>query len=203
MTLKRFDKTTCLGQSRSCESIVRINKAGAIAFSKSAIDLMGISESSKVAFYQDDQNTEDWYCITDPDLKDGFQICLGSPKTGEKAIIQNSFLARMILKFDGDQERTKLKCKMIKSDVAIDGHESFLLLTLAGAGKSIIGFAVGNVIPQVYIGAKSKELENDLFIFEEVSEKTDNIFLDDVRANVDFEFFFPVITGKLTVNPKG
>jgi hypothetical protein len=59
------------------------------------------------------------------------------------------------------------------------------------------------LVPQCYIGAKSKDLENDPFIFEEVSEKTDSIFLDDVRANIDFEFFFPIITGKLTVNSKG
>ena len=90
-----------------------------------------------------------------------------------------------------------------KAVIAMDGKLSEVGESNGRTGKSIIGFAVGNVIPQVYIGAKSKELENDLFIFEEVSEKTDNIFLDDVRANVDFEFFFPVITGKLTVNPKG
>jgi len=43
----------------------------------------------------------------------------------------------------------------------------------------------------------------DPFWAEEVTEKTDNVFLDDVRANIDFEFFFPYITGKFTVNPKG
>ena len=36
-----------------------------------------------------------------------------------------------------------------------------------------------------------------------MTEKTEIVFLDDVRANLDFEFFFPLITGKLTVNQKG
>ncbi len=59
------------------------------------------------------------------------------------------------------------------------------------------------MIPQAYIGAKAKDLENDPFLWEEVTEKTDNIFLDDVRANMEFEFLFPIITGKLQINSKG
>ncbi|MFZ4523264.1 MAG: CHC2 zinc finger domain-containing protein [Bacteroidales bacterium] len=90
-----------------------------------------------------------------------------------------------------------------KAVIAMDGKLSEVGESNGRTGKSIVGFAIGEVIPQCYIGAKSKDLENDPFIFEEVSEKTDSIFLDDVRANIDFEFFFPIITGKLTVNSKG
>lgn len=90
-----------------------------------------------------------------------------------------------------------------KAVIAMDGKLSEVGESNGRTGKSIVGFAVGEVVPQCYIGAKSKDLENDPFIFEEVTEKTDNIFLDDVRANIDFEFFFPIITGKLTVNSKG
>lgn len=90
-----------------------------------------------------------------------------------------------------------------KAVVAMDGRISEVGDSNGRSGKSILGFAIGQVIPQCYIGAKSKDLTDDPFIWEEVSEKTDNIFLDDVRANVDFEFFFPVITGKITINTKG
>lgn len=90
-----------------------------------------------------------------------------------------------------------------KAVIAMDGKLSEVGESNGRTGKSILGFAIGQVVPQCYIGAKSKDLENDPFIFEEVTEKTDSIFLDDVRANIDFEFFFPVITGKLTVNSKG
>jgi len=90
-----------------------------------------------------------------------------------------------------------------KAVVAMDGRISEVGDSNGRTGKSILGFAIGQVIPQCYIGAKSKDLTEDPFIWEEVSEKTDNIFLDDVRANVDFEFFFPVITGKITINTKG
>ena len=90
-----------------------------------------------------------------------------------------------------------------KAVIAMDGRLSEVGESNGRTGKSILGFAVGKVIPQAYIGAKAKDLENDPFLFEEVTEKTDNIFLDDVRANIDFEFFFPIITGKLQINSKG
>ena len=90
-----------------------------------------------------------------------------------------------------------------KAVIAMDGRLSEVGESNGRTGKSIVGFAIGEVVPQVYIGAKSKDLEHDPFLFKEVTEKTDNIFLDDVRANIDFEFFFPIITGKLMVNTKG
>ena len=90
-----------------------------------------------------------------------------------------------------------------KAVIAMDGKLGEVGESNGRTGKSIMGFAIGQVVPQCYIGAKSKDLEHDPFLFEEVTEKTDNIFLDDVRANIDFEFFFPIITGKLMVNVKG
>ena len=90
-----------------------------------------------------------------------------------------------------------------KAVIAMDGKLSEVGESNGRTGKSLVGFAIGNVLPQCYIGAKSKDLDMDPFLFEEVTEKTDNIFLDDVRANIDFEFFFPVITGKITINTKG
>lgn len=90
-----------------------------------------------------------------------------------------------------------------KAVVAMDGKLSEVGESNGRTGKSIVGTAIGKVIPQAYIGAKSKDLTSDPFIWEEVTEKTENIFLDDVRANIDFEFFFPVITGQITVNVKG
>ena len=89
-----------------------------------------------------------------------------------------------------------------KAIVAMDGRLSEVGESNGRSGKSITGVAVGKVIPQTYIGAKSKDLTSDPFIWEEVTEKTESVFLDDVRANVDFEFFYPVITGQMTINAK-
>ncbi len=90
-----------------------------------------------------------------------------------------------------------------KAVIAMDGKISEVGESNGRTGKSLLGFAIGQMIPQAYIPGKSKNLTDDPFIWEEVTEKTDNVFLDDVRTNIDFEFFFPIITGRITINVKG
>ncbi len=91
----------------------------------------------------------------------------------------------------------------LKAVICMDGKISEVGASNGRTGKSLFGRAVEQVIPQTYIPAKNKRITEDNFLYGEVTEKTKNIFLDDVRANIDFEFFFPVISGKLKVNPKG
>ncbi|MDR2129592.1 MAG: DNA primase [Odoribacteraceae bacterium] len=91
----------------------------------------------------------------------------------------------------------------LKAVVIMDGKISEVGASNGRSGKSLMMKAIEYVIPQLYIPAKNKKLTEDQFIWDGVTEKIKNIFLDDVRANVDFEFFFPLITGKLKVNPKG
>ena len=90
-----------------------------------------------------------------------------------------------------------------KAIIAMDGRNSEVGDSNGRTGKSLAGYALRYVVPQVYISGKSRDLTEDPFIWEEVTEKIDNIFIDDVRANVDFEFFFPVITGMMQINSKG
>lgn len=89
-----------------------------------------------------------------------------------------------------------------KAVIAEDGKMGEVGDSNGRTGKSLIGKAIGKIIPQVVINGKNSKLTEDQFLFEEVTEKTDNIFIDDVRANVDFEFFFPIITGMMTINAK-
>lgn len=91
----------------------------------------------------------------------------------------------------------------LKAVIGMDGKISEVGASNGRTGKSLFGVAIEQVIPQEYIGAKNKRITEDQFLFSDVTEKTMNIFLDDVRANIDFEFFFPVISGKLKVNVKG
>lgn len=90
-----------------------------------------------------------------------------------------------------------------KAVIGMDGKNSEVGESNGRTGKSLLGIALSHMLPQVYIPGKSKDIANDPFIFEQVTEKTDNIFIDDTRANFDFEFLFPVITGTITVNIKG
>lgn len=90
-----------------------------------------------------------------------------------------------------------------KAVIFMDGRQSEVGTSNGRSGKSLAGKAIEHVIPQHYIGAKGKNLTDDAFIFDGLNEKHRNLFLDDVRANIDFEFFFPMITGKVMVNQKG
>lgn len=71
------------------------------------------------------------------------------------------------------------------------------------SGKSLFGMAIGEVISQCIINGKKSNMEDDNFLFEEVDERTRNIFIDDVKTGFDLEFLFPVITGILPINGKG
>ena len=86
--------------------------------------------------------------------------------------------------------------------VAMDNSISEVGESNGGTGKSLLGFAFKEVCSSVYIEGKSKKLTENPHIWGSINERTDMIFIDDVRMDVDFEFFYPVITGMLTVNPK-
>jgi len=90
-----------------------------------------------------------------------------------------------------------------KAVICMDGKLSEVGASNGRSGKSIFGIAVSKVVPQVYIGGKRRNLTEDQFLFEEVNEKSENVFFDDIRANMDFEFFFPNITGRWMLNRKG
>lgn len=90
-----------------------------------------------------------------------------------------------------------------KAVIGMDGKLSEVGKSNGGSGKSLLGDGVGQVIPQVKINGKKKNMEDDKHLMERVSEKTDNVFIDDVRVNFDFEQLFPHLTGTFEVNPKG
>lgn len=90
----------------------------------------------------------------------------------------------------------------LKAVIAVDGKLSEVGASNGRSGKSLIGVAVSQMIPQTIIDGKNKKLDDDAFRYHEVSEKIKNVFFDDVRANFDFESLFQVITGAMTVNQK-
>lgn len=90
-----------------------------------------------------------------------------------------------------------------KAVICMDGKLSEVGASNGRSGKSIFGLALSKILPQAYIGGKRRNLTEDQFLFEEVNEKIENVFFDDIRANMDFEFFFPNITGRWMINRKG
>lgn len=72
-----------------------------------------------------------------------------------------------------------------------------------GTGKSIFGKAIQQLTNNVYINGKRKKLDEDQFLYDQVSEKTNFIFIDDIRINFDFQMVYNAITGEIVVNKKG
>ncbi|MCF8359250.1 MAG: hypothetical protein K9H26_10855 [Prolixibacteraceae bacterium] len=96
--------------------------------------------------------------------------------------------------YKNDSER-----KMV---VGMDGKLSEVGSSNGRSGKSLHGKAIAQLIPQVYIDGKMKQIDDDKFRYHDVTEKTKNVFFDDVRVNFDVESLFAVITGQMTVNQK-
>lgn len=69
-----------------------------------------------------------------------------------------------------------------------------------GVGKSILGEAIKRVTSQVYINGKNEDARR--FLFERVKPSTRNVFIDDVRANFDFEGIFNFVTGDMILDRK-
>lgn len=90
-----------------------------------------------------------------------------------------------------------------KAVIAMDGTMSEVGQSNGRSGKSLLGLAVEKMLPTVTIPGKRRDLLDDKYVFEEVDQRTGCVFFDDVRANFDFEFLFPYITGKFTVEKKG
>lgn len=71
-----------------------------------------------------------------------------------------------------------------------------------GAGKSLVGNAIGRIVPQFVLDGKQMKTD-DQFLLSGVSKTTRNIFIDDVKTNFNFESLYAMITGPMNVNPKG
>lgn len=88
-----------------------------------------------------------------------------------------------------------------KSVVAMDGSMTEVGSSKGGSGKSLIGVALQHVMEQEFIDGR--QLKNDdEFMFGEVTLRTRNVFIDDVRVNFNFGNLYSAVTGPMKVNPK-
>jgi DNA primase catalytic core len=87
--------------------------------------------------------------------------------------------------------------------IAMDYLESEVGESRGGTGKSMLGTAISQVLNTTVIEGKNKKLTEDKFIWQNVDEYIELIYVDDVRQHLDFEFFYPVITGQIRVEQKG
>lgn len=71
-----------------------------------------------------------------------------------------------------------------------------------GSGKTIFAASVKPFMNFLLIDGKNKSLIDDKHSFENVTEKTEIILIDDLGRGINLETFFSMITEGITVNPK-
>lgn len=87
--------------------------------------------------------------------------------------------------------------------IAMDGKQSEVGESNGRSGKSLVGELMRRITSVAYIGGKKDKLLDDQFVWDNITEKTRLVFIDDVKQNFDFEMLFPNITGDWMVNHKG
>lgn len=84
---------------------------------------------------------------------------------------------------------------------ALDGKESEIGASNGRTGKSLMGYALCQILPHVMIDGKKFNTDN--YPFENVSERTPLICLDDPEENFKIERFYSLVTGAFMVERKG
>ncbi len=70
-----------------------------------------------------------------------------------------------------------------------------------GTGKSLIGTAIGQIVPSLFIDGKNIKSQ-DKFKLSGLNTHHRIIFYDDVKKDFDFESLYPIITGDLHIEKK-
>jgi hypothetical protein len=72
-----------------------------------------------------------------------------------------------------------------------------------GTGKSLFGKSLFHLMQYTVLDGRDRNLTQNKHIFENVTEHTDYMLLDDGAKYLDFNFFFSSVTSFMKVNPKG
>lgn len=72
-----------------------------------------------------------------------------------------------------------------------------------GTGKSLTPLCLTQVLPNEKISGRDKRALANAHVFENISEDTDMLWLDDAHKETDMSFFFSAVTGFMKKNPKG
>lgn len=85
----------------------------------------------------------------------------------------------------------------------MDNRESSTGESFGGTGKSLFMLSPTHFMKWEYLNGKNKKLTQNPHVFENITEHTDYVLVDDADQYFDFDFFYNAITGHTEVNPKG
>lgn len=129
-----------------------------------------------------------------------FDIC-GPRLTDDEQIEQMQNLASKLFAIGYLLHRHKDMARawalwVMEDKVSNDGESS------GGSGKSFMIKFLECISHILFLGGKNKKLTENQFIFQNVTESTDIVWVDDADQHFDFTFFYDKITGSLETNKK-
>lgn len=71
-----------------------------------------------------------------------------------------------------------------------------------GTGKGIVAEAIGHIRKKAYIDGKIFD-PNSRFAYQDIKLGDQFVHIDDIKEDLEFNYFFPAITNDLKVEPKG
>jgi len=92
---------------------------------------------------------------------------------------------------------------VVKAVVGMDGKQGTGTDSNGRCGKSLVGVAMQQLVPTAYINGKKRDLESDQFIWNDIVDETQLVFMDDVLKGFNLESQFANLTGSWQVNYKG
>lgn len=85
---------------------------------------------------------------------------------------------------------------VMEDKISEDGESS------GGSGKSFMIKFLENLRSIVFLGGRNRNLTDNQFIYQNVSESTDVVWIDDANQHMDVQFFYEAITANMTINKK-
>ena len=125
----------------------------------------------------------------------------GGPQTPQEQLEYNQHLLNKITAIGFLLSDYKYQTEL-KAVIAMDGELSDVGQSNGRTGKSLIGKALSYMMEQTTIDGRNTKNDDD-FLFTRITQRTRNVFIDDVAVNFSFEKFYMAVTGDLNVNVKG
>lgn len=89
-----------------------------------------------------------------------------------------------------------------KAVILVDESLEFTGAANGGTGKSLIGRAVSEITSTLTKDGKNLNTKGNKFFYQDLNLSHRVLYLDDVMKGFDFEYFYSVITGDLTIEAK-
>ncbi len=142
-------------------------------------------------------------CKNKTDYREKYRFAIDGPLLDEEQVQQQKMhLITKLLSIGKMMFRYK-SMSSAKAVWSMDYTMRDLSKSSGGTGKSLTPYCLSTVLPNERISGRDKTALANKHVFENISEDTDMLWMDDADQSTDLSFFYSAITGFMKKNPKG